>query len=61
MPCGVDENTCIKRERKIDHAAFGVPGRTQNNIMHNLLSLENKLPAVDYYVDSPPGTKRQAF
>ena len=51
------ENTCIKKKGKLIMPAFSV-GRTQEILYAlNLLSLENKLPAVDYYVDSPLSTK----
>ena len=51
------ENTCIKKKGKLIMPAFSV-GRTQEILYAlNLLSLENKLPPVDYYVDSPLSTK----
>ena len=51
------ENTCIKKKGKLIMPAFSV-GRTQEILYAlNQLSLENKLPAVDYYVDSPLSTK----
>lgn len=51
------ENTCLKKKGKLIMPAFSV-GRTQEILYAlNLLSLENKLPAVDYYVDSPLSTK----
>ena len=51
------ENTCIKKKGKLIMPAFSV-GRTQEILYAlNLLSLENKLPPVNYYVDSPLSTK----
>jgi metallo-beta-lactamase family protein len=51
------ENTCLKKKGKLIIPAFSV-GRTQEILYAlNLLSLENKLPAVNYYVDSPLSTK----
>ena len=51
------ENTCLKKKGKLIMPAFSV-GRTQEILYAlNLLSLQNKLPAVDYYVDSPLSTK----
>lgn len=51
------EKTCIQKKGKLIMPAFSV-GRTQE-ILHalNVLSLENKLPAVDYIVDSPLSSK----
>jgi len=51
------ENTCLKKKGKLIMPTFSV-GRTQEILYAlNLLSLQNKLPAVDYYVDSPLSTK----
>ncbi|MFN0082003.1 MAG: MBL fold metallo-hydrolase [Ferruginibacter sp.] len=55
------ENTCIKKKGKLLMPAFSV-GRTQEILYAlNLLSLENKLPPVKYYVDSPLSTKATAI
>lgn len=55
------ENTCIKKKGKLIMPAFSV-GRTQEILYAlNLLSLENKLPPVKYYVDSPLSTKATAI
>jgi metallo-beta-lactamase family protein len=51
------EKTCIKKKGKLIIPAFSV-GRTQEVLyMLNQLELENRLPAVPYYVDSPLSTK----
>lgn len=51
------ENTCIKKKGKLLMPAFSV-GRTQEILYAlNMLSLEQKLPPVKYYVDSPLSTK----
>lgn len=45
--------TCIKKEGKLIIPAFSV-GRTQELLyLLNRLDLENRLPAIPYYVDSP--------
>ncbi len=55
------ENTCLKKKGKLIMPAFSV-GRTQEILYAlNQLSLENKLPAVTYYVDSPLSTKATAI
>jgi metallo-beta-lactamase family protein len=55
------ENTCLKKKGKLIMPAFSV-GRTQEILYAlNQLSLENKLPAVSYYVDSPLSTKATAI
>lgn len=47
------EKTCIQRKGKLIIPAFSV-GRTQEILFFlNQLELENRLPPVDYYVDSP--------
>jgi metallo-beta-lactamase family protein len=47
------QKTCIEKKGKLILPAFSV-GRTQEILYAlNQLSLENKLPALDYFVDSP--------
>lgn len=47
------EKTCLKKKGKLIIPAFSV-GRTQELLYTlNQLSLENRLPAIPYYVDSP--------
>ena len=47
------ERTCIQKGGKLIFPAFSV-GRTQEILFAlNQLELENRLPALDYYVDSP--------
>lgn len=47
------ENTCIKKKGKLIVPAFSV-GRTQELLYAlNQLELENRLPDLDYFVDSP--------
>lgn len=47
------ENTCVKKKGKLIIPAFSV-GRTQEILYAlNSLSLDNRLPAIDYFVDSP--------
>ena len=47
------QKTCIEKKGKLIMPAFSV-GRTQEILYSlNQLSLKNKLPAVDYFVDSP--------
>ncbi len=51
------ERTCIKKQGKLIIAAFSV-GRTQEILyILNQLELENKLPELNIYVDSPLGLK----
>lgn len=48
---------CIKRGQKLIIPAFSV-GRTQEILYSlNQLELENRLPDLNYFVDSPLGTK----
>lgn len=55
------EKTCIQKKGKLIMPAFSV-GRTQEILYAlNQLSLENKLPALDYIVDSPLSTKATAL
>jgi len=50
------EKTCMQKKGKLIIPAFSV-GRTQEILFSlNQLELENRLPAVDYYVDSPLST-----
>ncbi len=50
-------HTCVEKKGKLIIPAFSV-GRTQELLYAlNQLSLENRLPAVDYYVDSPLSMK----
>lgn len=54
------EETCIKNKGKIIIPAFSV-GRTQEILYDlNMLELENRLPAVQYFVDSPLSNKATA-
>ncbi len=47
------QHTCVEKKGKLILPAFSV-GRTQEILFAlNQLELENQLPAVDYYVDSP--------
>ncbi len=47
------QHTCVEKKGKLILPAFSV-GRTQEVLFAlNQLELENQLPAVDYYVDSP--------
>jgi metallo-beta-lactamase family protein len=47
------EKTCVQKKGKLIIPAFSV-GRTQEILFSlNQLELENRLPAVDYFVDSP--------
>jgi metallo-beta-lactamase family protein len=47
------EDTCLKNKGKLIMPAFSV-GRTQELLFAmNQLELENRLPALDYFVDSP--------
>lgn len=47
------QKTCIEKKGKLILPAFSV-GRTQEILYSlNQLSLQNKLPAIDYFVDSP--------
>ncbi|MBI5373057.1 MAG: MBL fold metallo-hydrolase [Sphingobacteriales bacterium] len=47
------EKACLQKKGKLIMAAFSV-GRTQEILYSlNQLELENRLPALDYYVDSP--------
>jgi metallo-beta-lactamase family protein len=47
------EKACLQKKGKLIMAAFSV-GRTQEILYSlNQLELENRLPAVDYYLDSP--------
>jgi metallo-beta-lactamase family protein len=49
--------TCIQQKGQLVIAAFSV-GRTQELLfMLNQLELENRLPAISYFVDSPLGSK----
>src|SRR5690606_13574064 len=49
--------TCIQRKGKLVMPAFSV-GRTQELLYAlNQLEIENRLPALDYYVDSPLSIK----
>lgn len=51
------QETCIDKKGKLIIPAFSV-GRTQELLYDlNLMELENKLPAVEYYVDSPLSSK----
>lgn len=51
------EHTCLKKKGKLIIPAFSV-GRTQEVLYAlNQLELENRLPPLDYYVDSPLSTK----
>jgi metallo-beta-lactamase family protein len=51
------EKTCIKKKGKLIIPAFSV-GRTQEILYAlNQLSLENRLPEIDYFVDSPLSTE----
>lgn len=51
------EKVCIKRKGKLIVPAFSV-GRTQEILFAlNQLELENRLPALDYFVDSPLSVK----
>lgn len=51
------EETCFKKKGKLIVPAFSL-GRTQEILyMLNRLELENRLPKVDYFVDSPLSTK----
>ena len=50
------EDTCIKKKGKLIIPAFSL-GRTQELLyMLNRMELENRLPSVKYYVDSPLST-----
>jgi len=54
------EEVCIKKGGKIVIPAFSV-GRTQEILYDlNMLELENRLPKVEYYVDSPLSNKATA-
>jgi metallo-beta-lactamase family protein len=47
------ENTCLQKKGKLIFPAFSV-GRTQELLFAlNQLEVENRLPELDYYVDSP--------
>jgi len=47
------EKTCVKNKGKLILPAFSV-GRTQEILFHlNQLSIENRLPPIPFYVDSP--------
>lgn len=51
------EHTCIKKKGKLIIPAFSL-GRTQELLyMLNMLELENRLPKLKYYVDSPLSIK----
>jgi len=51
------EETCVKKKGKVIIPAFSV-GRTQELLYDlNLLELENRLPNIEYYVDSPLSNK----
>jgi metallo-beta-lactamase family protein len=51
------EKACVQKRGKLIMAAFSV-GRTQEILYSlNQLELENRLPAVEYYVDSPLSIK----
>ena len=51
------QETCIDRQGKMVIPAFSL-GRTQEILfLLNRLSLENRLPEIDYYVDSPLSVK----
>ena len=51
------EHTCLKKKGKLIIPAFSV-GRTQELLYAlNQLELENKLPKLEYFVDSPLSTK----
>lgn len=51
------EETCLKKKGKLIVPAFSV-GRTQELLYHlNQLELENRLPNLDYFVDSPLSVK----
>ena len=51
------EHTCLKKQGKLIIPAFSV-GRTQEILYSlNQLELENKLPKLEYFVDSPLSTK----
>ena len=51
------EHTCLKKKGKLIIPAFSV-GRTQEILYAlNQLELENKLPNLEYFVDSPLSTK----
>ena len=51
------EHTCLKKKGKLIIPAFSV-GRTQEILYSlNQLELEGKLPALEYFVDSPLSTK----
>ena len=51
------EDTCLKKKGKLIIPAFSV-GRTQEILYAlNQLELENRLPALEYFVDSPLSTK----
>jgi metallo-beta-lactamase family protein len=51
------EKACVQKKGKLIMAAFSV-GRTQEILYSlNQLELENRLPAVEYYVDSPLSIK----
>lgn len=53
MLLGWIEKACVQKKGKLIMAAFSV-GRTQEILYSlNQLELENRLPAVDYYLDSP--------
>lgn len=55
------EKTCIEKKGKLILPAFSV-GRTQEILYAlNQLSLENRLPKVDYFVDSPLSMKATAI
>ncbi len=55
------EKTCIQKKGKLIMPAFSV-GRTQEILYAlNQLSLQNRLPAVDYFVDSPLSMKATAI
>jgi metallo-beta-lactamase family protein len=51
------EKTCLQKKGKLIIPSFSV-GRTQELLFHlNQLELQNRLPALDYYVDSPLSTE----
>ena len=54
------EETCIQNKGKVIIPAFSV-GRTQEILYDlNMLELENRLPNIEYYVDSPLSNKATA-
>jgi metallo-beta-lactamase family protein len=55
------EETCIKNKGRVIIPAFSV-GRTQEILYDlNMLELENRLPDIEYYVDSPLSNKATAI